>query len=132
MSQIADSLVVEGNINATGSASFAGGTTSAGQEKVTLVTVIATGANVAAARTVGTTSSYIVVNASTSAEGVKLPTPSTGLRIVILPPTANGVLVYASAAGQSVGAGTTNTTGFAAPKNIISTFIAISATKWRV
>lgn len=121
-----------GSIIIDGAATFNGGSTVTGQQKVNIATVIATGSSVANARTVGTTASTIVVNATASTEGVKLPTPSTGLEVTVYAPTAVGVLVYASAAGQSIGTGTTNTTGFAVTKNTGTQFLAISKTKWRV
>lgn len=145
MTQIADSLIVEGTITstattqgsftaftATGLATLSGGQKFNGQLKVTPVTVKATGANVAAARTVGVTSSFIVTTATASTEGVKLPTPSTGLQVQVQAPTNVAVLVYASAAGQSIGTGTTNTTAFKVTANTGTLFTAISTTKWLV
>ena len=103
-----------------------------GQSTHQLVTVKATGNSVANARTVGTASSFIVVTATASTEGVKLPTLVTGLQVTIFAPTAVGVLVYASGVGTGIGTGTTNTTGFAVTKNTSTTFTAISSTKWLV
>lgn len=102
------------------------------QQNNLLVTVKATGNSVANARTVGNVAQVIVINATASSEGVKLPTPATGRAVTIIAPTANGVTVYASAAGQSIGVGTTNTTGFVVAKNQATEFIAISLTKWRI
>lgn len=121
-----------GTLHATGAVTFDGGQTIAGQTKVALVTVVATGSNSAsAARTVGTTASTIVVNASSSARGVKLPVAATGLEMFLSAPTANGVKVYAAASGQSIGTGTTQTTAFLITANTGTKFIATSATKWR-
>lgn len=119
-------------IQAGGSFTSNAGSIVNGQQKQNLVTVIATGNSVANARTVGVAASLIVVNATASTEGVKLPTPTTGLEITVLAPTAVAVLVYASAAGQSIGTGTTNTTAFKVTANTGTVFYAISKTKWRV
>lgn len=130
--QQAQAINVSGGATIAGGMILSGGVTVAGQRNYNQATVIATGNSVANARTVGTTSSVIVVNSSTSAEGVKLPTPVTGLAVTILTPLTVGVTVYASAAGQSIGTGTTNTTGNVAVKNAATTYYAISKTKWRV
>lgn len=133
-----NSASVTTTLGVTGLATLSGGLTNNGalklngQTKVTPVTVKATGNSVATARTVGTTSSFIVTTASASTEGVKLPTPSTGLQVQIQAPTAVAVLVYASAAGQSIGTGTTNTTSFKVTANTGTLFTAISTTKWLV
>ncbi len=111
---------------------LAAGATITGQTKGSLVTVAATGATAGTARSVGTTSSLIVVTNTASTEGVKLPTAATGLQITVMAPTALATLVYAAAAGQSIGTGTTNTTAFKVTANTSTTFVAISKTKWRV
>jgi len=119
-------------IQSGGSLTVNGTFTAAGQQKFNPVTVKATGNSAATARTVGTTSSLIQTTATASTEGVKLPTPSTGLAVTILAPAAVAVLVYASAAGQSIGAGTTNTTATKVAAATASTFYAASKTKWYV
>ena len=63
---------------------------------------------------------------------VKLPTPTTGFRVTVLPSTTVGVKVYPNAAGQSIGTGTTATTAVVVAANKATQFIATSATKWRV
>lgn len=125
-------LTDSGAANVSGLATLSGGQVYNGQEKVTLAVVKATGNSFATGRTVGTTTSYIVVNATASTEGVILPAViSTGLRYTILAPSANGVKVYAGAAGQSINAGTTNTTAFLVTLATGTVFYGVSTTKWR-
>lgn len=123
---------LQSTLAVTGLATLSGGQNVTGQKKSNVVTVKVTGNAVGNARTVGTTASIIVTTATASTEGVKLPTPSTGLQIQIQAPTAVAVLVYASAAGQSIGTGTTNTTAFKVTANTGTLFTAISTTKWLV
>lgn len=107
-----------------------GTTVTGGPQKFSTATVKATGNSVANARTVGAAVSIIFVTATASTEGVKLPTPSTGLAVQIWAPASVSVLVYASAAGQSINAGTTNTTAFKVTNATATQFIAQSKTKW--
>ena len=94
--------------------------------------VAAAGATQGTATKIGVTAYNVIVSATTSSEGIKLPTAATGLQFKVVTPTANGVKVYANAAGQSIGTGTTNTTATTVAANSVQGFLAVSATKWRL
>lgn len=120
--------LVSGTINATG-AFILGGTYSE-----TVTTVAAAGASVGTATAIPATASLVNVTVTASTEGVKLPSIATvgvGSVITVMPSTTVGVKVYAGAAGQSIGTGTTNTTALLVALNTVKNFIAITATKWR-
>lgn len=119
-------------LNTSGVATLAGGTATTGATTYTLTTVAAAGATQGTATAIAATANNVVVTVTASTEGVKLPTAVTGKKITIWASTTVGVNVYAAAAGQSIGTGSTATTAYALVKNTATTFLATSATKWRV
>ena len=116
----------------TGLLTASGGQKTSGSKTVGITTVAAAGTSVGTATAIVGTASVVLVTTTASSEGVKLPTPATGLRIDLYAPTAHGVKVYARASGQSIGTATTNTTAYAVAANKGTFFLAISATKWMV
>ena len=126
------SVNLASSLNVAGVTTLTGGETLGAPRKYTTVTIKATGNAVANARTVGNTAPVVIITATASTEGVKLSTLATGIAVTIVAPTGVGVLVYASAAGQSINAGTTNTTGVVVTKDTAATFYGVSTTKWRV
>lgn len=95
-------------------------------------TVAAAGASLGTATAISATGgSNVFVTVTASTEGVKLPSiTGAGMRFTVWAATGVGVKVYANAAGQSIGAGTTATTAVLVPKTTATTFIASSTTKW--
>ncbi len=98
------------------------------------VTVAAAGATQGTATAIPASAIVVNVTTTTSAEGVKLPTASTG-RVIFL----NGgggtnklFKVYGGAAGQLINAGTTATTAFVMASLKPCVFLGISATRWVV
>lgn len=113
-------------------ATLSGGLAVAGAQSTAVVTVAAAGATQGAATAIPATAVTVNVTATASTEGVKLPTASTGRRITLIPPTTKGFKAYGAAAGQLINAATTATTAYAMTTNHPATFIAVSATLWRV
>lgn len=125
MTQIADNLTVEGNINATGSITPSGGT------NVVVATVAAAGATQGAATAIAAGVQLVNVTTTTSSEGVRLPAALTGRSVTLAGPSTKGVKAYAAAAGQVINAATTATTAYALVSADVVTFYAINATTWR-
>lgn len=93
--------------------------------------VAAAGASQGTATAIAAGPGTVFVSATASTEGVKLPTPATNARLTIVPNGTIGTKVYAGAAGQSIGTGTTATTAVGPILAGTSwTFIGRSATKW--
>lgn len=113
-------------------ATLAGGLSLSGPLNIAVITVAAAGATQGAATAIPATAATVNVTASASSEGVKLPVASTGRRITLIPPTTKGFKAYGAAAGQLINAATTATTAYAMTTNHPATFIAVSATLWRV
>ncbi len=95
-------------------------------------TLLPAGASVGTAVPVVGFKSVIFTSLTASTKGVKLPTAVTGLSVLIINGATFGVKVYANAAGQSIGAGTTNTTAVVLAINKATVYFAVSATKWIV
>ncbi len=96
-----------------------------------LAAYTAAGATQGTATALTTGLAIITVALTASTKGVKLPTPATGRMVWVVNRATFGVKVYAGAAGQSIGAGTTCTTADTVLAiNKANCYIASSATKW--
>jgi hypothetical protein len=133
--------LVTGTLTATGATAISGlltltgGLSLTGNYAETITTIAAAGATVGTATAIPAGSSSVFVTVTASTEGVKLPSITTvgvGSVITVIPSVTVGIKVYAGVAGQSIGAGTTNTTAVAVALNAPRNFIAVSATKWRI
>lgn len=71
-----------------------------------------------------------MVSVTASTEGVRLPAAATGLKYLVMAPTAKGVKVY-PATGDNIGATGTNS-AVALVLNKSSLFIAENTSHWRV
>lgn len=76
------------------------------------------------------TAAITMVSVTASTQGVKLPAAATGLKYLVMAPTAKGVKVYPNT-GDSIGTTATNS-AVALVLNKSSLYIAESASKWRV
>ncbi len=95
-------------------------------------TVLPAGASVGTATAITGFKNVIFTALTASTKGVKLPTAVTGLSVLIVNAATFGVKVYGGAAGQSIGAGTTNTTAVVLAINKATVYFAVSAAKWIV
>ena len=121
-----------GTLNATGLATLSGGLSATGAQKEAVTVVAAAGATQGTATAIPAAAATVNVTTTTSSEGVRLPTASTGRQITVLPPLTLGVKVYGGAAGQLINSGTTATTAYVAGSGKPVEFYAVDATHWRV
>lgn len=115
----------------TSPALFPNGSTVTGAQVGGFTTVAAAGASQGTATAIPATAYIVNVTVTTSTEGVKLPTPSTGREMTLLTPTTKGYKVYTNLAGQVINAATTATTAFAVATLKPVTFYGVDATHWR-
>ena len=98
----------------------------------TPVRVAAAGASQGTATAMPATAFVVMVSATASTEGVKLPTAVTGKQYKVVASPTVGNKIYGGAAGQLIGANTTATTAQVLAKNTSVLFIAYDATHWRI
>lgn len=130
-SSLAGTLAVTGATTLSGLTTSTGGMTVSGAQKEVISIVAAAGATQGTAAAIPAGAVLVNVTATTSSEGVKLPTVATGRVITLLTPTTKGFKVYTAAAGQVINANTTATTAFAVTTNKPATFYGIDTSHWR-
>lgn len=93
-------------------------------------TVAAAGTSQGTATAIAAAGAIVFVTVTASTEGIKLPTAAQGLRYTVYADPAIGNKVY-PATGALIAAGATNA-AYTLVKDTATTFVAFSATKWRV
>ncbi len=104
--------------------------TSAGSQGA-FTSVTAAGATQGNATALTAFKNVITVALTASTKGVKLPTPVTGLEILIANAATFGVKIWPST-GSQIAANATNAVGPVLAINKASRFLAVSSTKWIV
>jgi hypothetical protein len=92
-------------------------------------TVTAAGATQGNATALTAFKNLITVALTASTKGVKLPTPVTGLEVLVANGATFGVKIWPSS-GAQIGAAATNAVGPVLAINKAIRFLAVSATKW--
>lgn len=124
--QIADNLIVQGSLTTTG-----GSTSGTGLVVVAPQVVSAAGASQGNATAITSSKAIITVATTASTHGVKLPTATTGLEVLVANAATFGAKVY-PATGGKIGAAATNIADTVLAINKANRYIAVNTTFWVV